>query len=273
MIQFIRNTYLRIGVPGQEGIEVNGLRIAFEVTKSDGQQLNTGKVTIYNASLTTSQASRVIGSTVQLYAGYGDAAGLIFLGDITRSGYFKERPDTRLEIESGDGQAARGKSISTTLKGEQKLGGVLQTLAEAAGLKLDTSGLDLNTSLPSTGSISLSGQALTQVNRVARANRLDWTIEDGRIIVTQRGEATQLPALVISPDTGLIGSPSPGDGGRLIVRTLLNPELRLRRIIKLESRDYQGWYLVRRIKHFGDSGWSAEYYTEVECTEIRPRRA
>jgi hypothetical protein len=268
MTQFIRNTYLRIGIPGEDGLEINGLRIAFEVVKQDGQPLNTCKLTVYNANLTTSQATRREGTTLQLYAGYGDAAGLIFLGDITRSGYFKERPETRLELESGDGQAARTKSASLSLKGEQPVTGVLDKLAELAGLSLDTSAVDTSVSMPSTSGITLNGQVLTQVNRVARANRFDWTIEDGRIVLTPRGAATTLPALVVSPSTGMVGSPSPGEGGRVVVKMLLNPEVRLRRIIKLESSDYNGFYLVRRVRHAGDSGWATEYYTEVECTRI-----
>lgn len=269
MTQFLRNTYLRIGIPGEDGLEIRGLRIAFEVIKQDGQSLNTCKLTIYNATVTTSQATRRAGTTLQLFAGYGDAAGLIFLGDVTRSGYFKERPETRLELESGDGQAARTKSVSTSLKGEQKVGGVLEQLAQVAGLSLDASAVDVDVSLPSTSGVTLTGQALTQVNRIARANRYDWTIEDGRIVLTPKGAATQLPALVVSPSTGMVGSPAPGEGGRVVVKMLLNPELRLRRIIKLESADYNGFYLVRRIRHAGDSGWASEYYSEVECTEIR----
>lgn len=269
MTQFLRNTYLRIGIPGEDGLEVRGLRIAFEVVKQDGQPLNTCKVTIYNATVTTSQATRRLGTTLQLYAGYGDAAGLIFLGDITRSGYFKERPETRLELESGDGQAARTKSASLSLKGEQPVDGILGQLAQIAGLSLDTSAVDAAVSMPSAGGVNLNGQVLTQVNRVARANRFDWTIEDGRIVVTSRGQATTLPALVVSPSTGMVGSPAPGEGGRITVKMLLNPEARLRRIIKLESAEYNGYYLIRRVRHAGDSGWAAEYYTEVECTEIR----
>jgi len=269
MTQFLRNTYLRIGIPGEDGLEVRGLRIAFEVVKQDGQPLNTCKLTVYNATVTTSQATRRLGTTLQLYAGYGDAAGLIFLGDVTRSGYFKERPETRLELESGDGQAARTKSASLSLKGEQPVDGILGQLAQIAGLSLDTSAVDAAVSMPSAGGVNLNGQVLTQVNRVARANRFDWTIEDGRIVVTPRGAATQLPALVVSPSTGMVGSPAPGEGGRITVKMLLNPEARLRRIIKLESAEYNGYYLIRRVRHAGDSGWAAEYYTEVECTEIR----
>lgn len=269
MTQFLRNTYLRIGIPGEDGLEVRGLRIAFEVVKQDGQPLNTCKVTVYNATVTTSQATRRLGTTLQLYAGYGDAAGLIFLGDVTRSGYFKERPETRLELESGDGQAARTKSASLSLKGEQPVDGILDQLAQIAGLSLDTSAVDAAVSMPSAGGVNLNGQVLTQVNRVARANRFDWTIEDGRIVVTPRGQATTLPALVVSPSTGMVGSPAPGEGGRITVKMLLNPEARLRRIIKLESAEYNGYYLIRRVRHAGDSGWAAEYYTEVECTEIR----
>lgn len=272
-LQFGRRTWLIIGAPGSEGRRFEGLRTAFDVTKADGQAINTARVQLYNASPTTAAAARAPGAILQLHAGYGESAGLCYLGEIVRATPRAERPESVLEIECGDGQAARGVSIAATRAGSNILGDVLGTLSDATGLDLSAPADLLGAQLPAPRGVSLSGPALVQINRIIRMARLDWTIEDGAIVITRAGEATRLPALVVSPETGLLGSPEPGQKGRLVVKMRLQPGARLRRILRVESRAVTGWYLVRRVRHYGDSGWGDDYTTECECTEIRPRRA
>lgn len=271
-LQFGRTVTAVIGTPGTVGALIDGPRISFDVEKTDGAPLNTATVKIYNVSEDTAQSARERGTVLQLTAGYGESAGLIYLGEIQRSPERLERPDSILEIECGDGQSARGASVAVSRRGQNRVGDVLGTLARAAGLSVDLSSITGTTPLPAPRGISLHGPALSQINRVTRLARLDWTIEDGNLVVVPRGAATRLPAIVVSPDTGLIGSPRPTQGGRLVVKMLLNPEVRLRRILRVVSRDFEGWYLVRKIKHTGDSGYDGAFYTEAECTEIRPRR-
>lgn len=272
MTSFRRLTRVDIAAPGQEGVSVEGLRISFEVVKTDGPVLNTAKVQIYNAAETTIAAATRRDATIQLHAGYGDAAGLIFLGTVTRAYLERDGAERTLYIESGDGQAAVGKPVNLTLQGGSTIRDALGPLGAIAGQAIDASGLDLNAQLPSSRGVTLSGPVYGQVNRIARLNRWDWTVEDGRIVITKRGEATTLPALVISAQTGMVGAPGPGDAGKLAVKTLLNPLARLRRIVQLDAQDFAGWYLIRRIRHLGDSGWAPDYYTELELSLIRPPR-
>lgn len=273
MTQFGRTVSCIIGRPGQVGIEINNLRVGFEVIKADDQAINTAKINIYGMGEANAQQSRIKDTTIQLKAGYGDVAGLIFFGDITRSLTKREAPEVICEIESGDGNKARSKSVALTLKGEQSLGPTFEKLAKVAGLAFDVAGVKKNVELPTTiptgRGLVLAGNALGQVNRIARLNKLDWTIEDGRLIVMPKGRATTLPALDVNANTGMIGSPQAGDNGRLKVKMLLNPEARLRRLVRVQSRRYDGWYLIRRIKHWGDSGYDTAFYTEVECTEVK----
>lgn len=272
MTQFQREVYAVAGKPGQVGVRIERFRIGFEVIKSDDSAVNTAKLAIYNLSEATAQATRVEGAAIELFAGYRGAPGLIFLGDITRSFTEREGTETICRIESGDGNNARNKSVALTLRGEQKLGPVLKKITDVAGLAFDAAGIDVDTTLPKTmpvgRGLALHGGAFDAINRVCKLNRLDWTVEDGRLVIVRQNKATRLPAIVINQDTGMIGSPQQGDRRRLVVKTLLNPEFRLRRIVRVQSRLYDGWYLIRRIKHWGDSGYDTAFYSELECTEI-----
>lgn len=273
-MSFGRETYCVIGDPQTgEARELRGLRISFEVVKRDGAAINTGKLTIYNPSPDSCALAARRGAYVQLYAGYLDAGGaaLIFTGSITRAVATRERPEIRLEIESGDGQAAIAASSQTTLQGSTSLRDALGPLADAAQLGLDYVGVNPDEVLSAPRGLTLSGPALGSINRIAKLNRLDWTIDNGRLILLARGAATQLPALLVSAQTGLIGSPAAGDKGRVVFKMLLSGEVRLRRVIQLDSLDFKGWVLVRGAKFMGDSGYDAAYYVEVEASGITPQ--
>lgn len=272
MTQWLRRSFLEVGVPGQEGLRIDQLRIAFEVAKRDGSPLNTAKVRVWNVNDATARATRVTDTIMQLHAGYEEGAqGLCFLGEVQRSRLEWQRPDRILHLETGDGQKAQGRSIQQTLRGQIKAGDALGKLARAAGLDLEIPS-DLGAvPLAAPRGLTLAGPALVQVNRVAKLARLDWTIDDGVIRIMRRGEATRLPALVVNQSTGLIGSPEAMQGGRLKLRMRLNPEVKLRRILRVESREFDGWFLVRALRHYGDDWGGNDYTTEAECTEIRPR--
>jgi hypothetical protein len=266
-----RNVYVVIGT-AEQAREIRGLRIAFDVEKTDGAPINTAKLQIYNPNADTIALASSRNAFVQLFAGYGEQPGMAFTGAISRAIVRRERPDVVLELESGDGQRAQSSSVQTTLAGGARLVDALGPLADLAQLALDVSGVDLEEAIPAPRGLTLAGQTLGQINRLSRLNRFDWTIEDGRLIITRPGEATRLPAVKLTPETGLIGSPGVGDAGRVEFKALLDAELRLRRIVQLTSRDYDGWYLVRKVKHTGDSGFSDEFYSTCEASQIRPRR-
>lgn len=271
--QFKRVVRVIVGPPGQEGRVIEGLRISFEVIKADGFAINSAKVKIYNASDDTIAVMSTRDASIQVFAGYREQVGLIFLGTVTRVTASRQGADRVIEVESADGFANIGKPAALTIKGGASLKDAFGPLAGIAGQALDFAGVNPDEAIPAPRGVTLSGPVYGQINRIARLNRLDWTVEDDRIVIVRRGESTQLPALVITPDTGLIGSPKPGEARRVEVKMLLNPGARLRRIIQLESRDISGWFLIRRIKHVGDSGFASDFYTELEASIIRRRSA
>lgn len=268
-----------------QGVEINGLRISFTVTKDDLPYPSwpTAQIRIWGLSTTTQELTRQRNALIQLYAGYAGAVGLIFVGAITHSVTERDGVEVVTALESAR-PVPLVFNISRTLNTQAGLGlhdalrATVQGFGE--GVTLDLSGVEntpLNTIYPR--GVVLDGEPGPVLNRLTRANRLDWTIEDGVVRVLRRGESTREPAVVLSPRTGLVGSPAPMQyGAGSLVRAaseitcLLNPEIRIRRIVALTGTvDLEGWYLVRKLTHTGDSGFSNDFYTRVEATPIRPR--
>lgn len=268
-----------------EGVEINALRMSFTITKDDLPYPSwpTASLRIWGLATSTQELTRQRNALVQIYAGYAGNVGLIFVGAITHSVTERDGVEVITTIESAR-PVPLVRNISRTLDAQAALG--LHDALRAAssgfgeGIAVDLSAVEdtpLSNLYPR--GVVLDGEPGPVLNRLTRANRLDWTIEDGVVRVLKRGESTREPAVVLSPRTGLVGSPAPmqyGSGSLVRAATemtcLLNPEIRIRRIIALTGTvDLQGWYLVRKLTHTGDSGWSNEFYTRVEATPIRPR--
>jgi hypothetical protein len=127
----------------------------------------------------------------------------------------------------------------------------------------------------------LAGTPAQVLDDYAAANNLDIWMEDGVLRAVPRGAATRERAFVLSPQTGLIGSPQPKKAGKgekgsstVEITCLLNGELRVRRAVQLRgTKALSGWYLIRSVSHKGDNEDGDEYYTSLEVTPIKARAA
>ena len=271
-----RDVSIIVGTPGAAGREIRDLRIGFEVVKDDTPAPNRGKVTVYNLNADSAALVKRPGSVLQLFGGYQDAADLLFLGDITRALTTIEGADARTVIESGDGHAAQAGSVSrVNLKGKTTVGNAIK--AAVKGVVKDPVKAVRGLSDAVAGQVlprgySASGPTKQVLRGLARARGFDWFYSDGELVIVDRDQATREPAVLLTPETGLIGSPArlTGKGAKGIqFKSLLNGRIRPRRIVRLESASFTGWFLVRKVTHRGDN-WAPDFFTIVEATEIRP---
>lgn len=175
-----------VGRAGQEGVEIGGgLRISYKITKTDGAEPNVAQVSVWGLSQETAEATRERDTLIQVYAGYGEQEWLLFLGAVTRSATTRDGVETVTEIESGKASLG-GAPLSKTLTGQQGLGDVLKIASDGLGaLGVDVSQVEGVVNAPR--GISLSGDPAAVLNKLTRANRLDWTIEDGIVRFIPRG--------------------------------------------------------------------------------------
>jgi hypothetical protein len=277
MTFYNRQVSVIVGPPGGEGREITGLRISFEVTKDDTSAPNRAKITIYNLSADTAALLKRPGAAVQLFGGYSGQTNLLFVGDVTRAITTIEGADSRTVIESGDGQAALSSATSTVnLKGKTDVGNVLKQVIKGvvSDPKATLSGLSeqVKKQVVPRG-FSASGPTKTILRGLARARGFDWAYQDGQLVILDRDSATREAAVLLSPDTGLVGSPArlttAGAKG-IQFQSLLNGRIRPRRIVRLESASFTGYFLVRKVTHRGDSGFAPDFFTVIEATEIAP---
>ena len=107
---FDRTASVIVSLVGQTtGIQLSGLRIDFDVTKTADTKTNTATVKVYNLSEDTrNQLSTVETPQLVLNAGYVQDSGeeVLFVGDVTNIKHERATPDWISTFECDDGEIA-----------------------------------------------------------------------------------------------------------------------------------------------------------------------
>jgi len=78
-------------------------------------------------------------------------------------------------------------------------------------------------------------------------------VQDGEIVIhTFAGTA-----VLLTPETGLIGSPTPQNDGRVSAQSLLQPDLIPGRQVQIKSKHVQGMYVVETAQYEGETAGDA----------------
>lgn len=310
--QWLRRVRVLIGTPSNDkAVQISeSFRIAFEVSKKDGDKAYTCNVKIWGLSSTTIEQARVRNAMIQLYAGYGDVQSLLYKGIVTRVKTTYDGGEVICEIEStksfitmsratltpeqraarqlwNQGQAYLSRVFSNqtgvidglrTISSDIKraVGDYASQIVEDFELAAETAPV-----ANAPRGLRVAGSPDKVLSDYAKANNLDIWMEDGVIRAVPRDAATREQAYVLSPASGLIGSPKKKLSGKnqkgataVEATCLLNGELRMRRAVQITgTRELTGWYMIRSVTHRGDSGWSDEFYTSLEMTPIKARAA
>jgi hypothetical protein len=248
------------------------LRFRFEVEKTLDPKPNKATVTIYNLNPTHGQALEGFDEVpVQIEAGYKDAKEVLFLGNLRTSGSQDVLPDTLTTIASGDGEKAmRTARVQATFAKTKPTDAVLRELARALGVQpgnLDKAVVRLKTAL-NTGPFSkgtvLSGSASREMTRVCGSLGLEWSIHNGALQILERGQVLQDRAILCSPLTGMLGSPTIDGKGVLTTRMLLATNVFPGRLLQLDSFRLKGGFRIIETKHTGDTHGS-DWYVDIKA--------
>ncbi|NIQ92444.1 MAG: hypothetical protein GWN93_27065 [Deltaproteobacteria bacterium] len=241
---------------------IEDLRIRFDLTKTSVSAPNSGEIEIFNVSESTRSVFESKGARVFLDAGYTNTAATIFRGDISKPIHQSEPPDiiTKLEVRDGNNRyrnARLDKGYPPGIRFNQ----VIQDLATEFKIPL-ASLIDIPNVQFANG-LTLTGTIRDHLNYLTKKEGLEWSIQDETLQIIPKKKFTVDEVVVLTPETGLVKSPSKTKAG-VEFESLLQPKLRPGRRVQIESKFFKGLYKVRKVQHKGDSLFG-EFITKCEA--------
>lgn len=263
--------------------KVTDLRMQFHVVKTLKRIPNTCEVSIWNLDpdrraeleqmggggkvasrsklVTHTKQQATKGIPVKVEAGYKKSGtSQLYLGDLRFCESVYEKPDWITKVSSGDGLKANklarvnqsfgpGTSADTVLRALVRSLGVGEGNVNETVAKLRLSGA----AKLFTQGATISGNVARQLDDWARSANLEYSIQDGAIQFLDLGKTLETKAVHITPDTGMVGSPSVDSEGNLTVTTLMIPDVRPGTLLVIDAATVQGNYRAEKVTWQGDT--------------------
>ena len=260
-------------------VRVEGLRVSFKVVKTTKQEPNTCEVKIYNLSAATRGQLSKKAVPVVLSAGYASNAAVIFQGDSRTVDHLREGTEWITRVRCGDGERAYqwsrfsesfapGTSVVTIIRAAAKALGVNTGNLEAELAK----GSFRDSIQQFAHGYSAHGNAAREFDRLMRTTGFSWSIQNGSLQLLRDTTTATGQAILLTSDTGLIGSPEhnapdkTGNPPLIKFKSLLQPRIRCGGIVQLQSVAVKGQFRCESIEHNGDTH-GQEWYSSGE---VRP---
>jgi hypothetical protein len=263
---------------------IENLRMTFNSKASYlASQPTTLDLRIYNLKAETRAKLQGFGSTITLEAGYVDNHAVVFHGNARNIDHAREGPDWVTRITCGDGEIAmRYDRVNESLGPNTSMKEALLKIVESmkldakkaiatikAGGFTDGVGAFLN-------GVVLNGNAMDTLNKYLGVSGYEARVNKGELVIKRKGEASKKEPYVLSPSSGLIGSPDhgapkgPAQPAFLRVKSLLLPNIEPDDKFQLKgiSDDKNvGTYIVKQVKHVGDTH-GQEWYSEIDAEKV-----
>jgi hypothetical protein len=213
-----------------------------------------------------------------LECGYVDTGvKQIFQGDVRHISHVREDADWRTVLKSGDGERAfQFARISESLGPKATNSDVIKRLSAKLGLGLGNSARAA-ASIPGSfeQGIVLSGPVSRELDKVLKGTGYEWSIQDEQLVILSASEVSGQDVPLITPDSGLIGSPEFGapqvKGGQpqLHFRSLLNANIKPGAKVQVQCERFPLGVSVKcsKVEHNGDTA-GQDWYTTVEGVTI-----
>lgn len=251
------------------------LRVVFEINRNLTKHPDPAQITIYNLA-TKTRSGFYQGAPVRLSAGYMDAAGLIYAGTLTGITPNRDGPDYAVTLSCRDGDAAYRATTRRAYAVGAPMTLIVGDLVAAMGLRVGSGAVAALAGLSSRGPLVHVGYAQDKLSQVLAPHGLVWSMVDGEVSIVPSDGALQADAILLTPDTGLVGSPEPISDKvppigavvrRVRVTSLLQPGFVPGRRVVLESTEYAGTYRVDRLVHKGDTH-GQDWYSVAEVSRV-----
>ena len=267
-----------------------GLRITFNVRRSADRKSNAAKVEIWNLSEDTRQAlddaAREVGKRdalqfISLDVGFEDAEKNIFTADHSWVTHRRDPPHWVTTLELLDGQKALSQRMVLSSPANTSALQAVKDIAKKmalAGKQFLKDG-DVQKALEGVilgGGFAHDGTADEALQRMAAVSGVRFHIQGGDLVGEAPGTPGSDSGVVLSPDSGLIGSPErffdPKNPkfGLIKGRCLLEGDMIPSRYFHLRTRNEQGLFKILDVAHSGDThGSDGSWVTDFEAREVQ----
>jgi hypothetical protein len=229
------------GSGNQGSITLSGLRMTcdYHVAGGDGQPFLDSLV-IYGMTLDQMNQLSVTGmtynkvsqNTVTIQAGsQQEGMSTVFTGDIIFAWPDgSDQPNVRFNVVAKPGAVASRKPLApTTRKGAVDGSTLVQQLAQQMGFRFENNGVNTQIRNP-----YLHGTGMSQVRQIIDAMSCQWVLDRGTLAIWPTGKARSGSAVLISPQTGMVGYPQ-FDQARIRVTSYYNPAITPMSQIQVQS--------------------------------------
>ena len=293
MALYDRVASLTIGKPTGQAIEIRDLRFAFSIEKGAGENPNTCTCRVYNLNPDSRALVETVNNVLILKAGYRRDVGelTIFTGTVTRAITKRENADLVTELEMSDGGLEyRDTKTSFSFAPGVSAQAVLTNIAATFGLPVRPLPADIAQKQYAEG-FAFVGRSREAMAKACEYLGLEWSLQNREVQILKKGKAVAMQAFVLSPETGLIGSPESehktlgekaaakkgitekqkgvrvtfgtvdtGDKEKKLevqgwkVKTLLQPTMQPGGYVRLDTKTIKGeFFRVESVTHSGDT--------------------
>lgn len=239
------------------------LRIKFDINKNSVGSSNKSKIDIFNLSQESRNKINV-GWVIRLQAGYKGLMDTIFFGNVAPNGMKSERKEADIitTLECGDGESA---IVMTRLDKSYPAGTVLTQILSDIGIAMNTvtasnsqqvnAGIVLGIpNIVFQRGFTASGSCRDLLDKLCLPNGLRWSVQNGNLNIIPINSTNGQSAIVVSSNTGMIGTPSKNQG-YFEFTSLLNPKLTPGAVVQMDSENtaLNGFYKIVESHFEGDT--------------------
>ncbi len=237
-----------------DGLEIRDPLKIIVVCAKDANSDQPDFAEILLVNLSEGTRSQVIkAKKIAIYAGHGDNANLVFLGDIQAVSNKKNDTEWETRILAGDGATVMRQSIiNKTYRKPIKTKDLIRDIASSGGLADTVEFVDIPETTDILRGITLSAPTRTELSRICNPRGWTWNIQNEKLVVVGKEASRKKTAYDIGVDTGMIGSPEwinmgqgvstdrKADPVKIRVKVLCIPSIRPKDKIKIRTSSLEG---------------------------------
>ena len=251
-------------------LELVGFAARFSIHKDDTRDPNTCELEIDN--LNPDQRAQIAelnpkkgdskGIPCKIEAGYDSLGGpqLLWLGDLRTSLSVRKGPTWSTKVGSGDGEAAVSRSrIQKSFGPRTPVSTVVRALVDSLGIGTGNLPKVLGQlRAGNVGSLALDGAVLSgptayHLDNWTRSAGMSWSIQDGAIQFLIDDKPLGDRVVKLSPETGLVGTPTVNAEGELSATSFIIPGVHVGAVIVVESSSVEGAFQITKTDYTGDT--------------------